>query len=576
MTAHSADQGWVQFVAAHLHPKEVRDCSGEQEFDALESELRARGTWEPVTSGNFKDCLVERVDANAVVGIEHAIHVCAKEPALVGPGAQFLPQNEAMQRIWPMFHRSAVDATLYSIPYALGASGSSVSQSGRLLTNNPALASKFARLVHVDARSAASDDRDRVRVIHLDGLGRERGLVCYFPDRRIIWAVGIDADTFLHHHAHTLRLASWQTADQGWLPIRANVLHVTSPRGDAHHILCAPPLRAHDFPAAFRGLEAGGWGFQILPSSVLWMHVDESGVLRAIFPERATILDLDGMPLSGNGVLSRALQDHALFRGVALTRNKQPWWQGMGHAAVYPMLDWSGRERTDPSDHLSAHHACAYAVPPRKSEWERAIEQPGGLPISAIAFVAHRRNVVPLVAETTGWDHGTLAGVTLQNDSRLYHDEGGEPLVDPMGMRSSCLCSLSDYIVGWLSIGRQLRKAPKVYRLNPSRTNAQNEPLLPDATVAFPWIVQRVEGSAQGRPTVTGFVPTEDSLGWTGLDAARRTELLRVDPTEWLGEVERSELLLAQLGKALPFELRREQAHFSERVQELARMRPSI
>jgi phosphoenolpyruvate carboxykinase (GTP) len=68
------------------------------------------------------------------------------------------------------------------------------------------------------------------------------------------------------------------------------------------------------------------------------------------------------------------------------------------------------------------------------------------------------------------------------------------------------------------------------------------------------WIVERVEGKADGVSTPIGFVPAVGEMDLSGLDVdeADVTEALRVNAHEWRAELPQIEEWFAFIGEKLP------------------------
>jgi phosphoenolpyruvate carboxykinase (GTP) len=82
------------------------------------------------------------------------------------------------------------------------------------------------------------------------------------------------------------------------------------------------------------------------------------------------------------------------------------------------------------------------------------------------------------------------------------------------------------------------------------------------------WIVERIDGSAEGRTTAIGVLPTPEALDLEGLDlpAEDLEVLLSVDPVVWAQEAERLPEYFAQFGEHLPQAITDEHAALVERL----------
>jgi phosphoenolpyruvate carboxykinase (GTP) len=71
------------------------------------------------------------------------------------------------------------------------------------------------------------------------------------------------------------------------------------------------------------------------------------------------------------------------------------------------------------------------------------------------------------------------------------------------------------------------------------------------------WIVERVEGTAQGAETAFGTTPRYDDLNWSGLDFSRAQyeQVTSLDKDAWKTELDLHDGLFKQLAYHLPAEI---------------------
>jgi phosphoenolpyruvate carboxykinase (GTP) len=126
----------------------------------------------------------------------------------------------------------------------------------------------------------------------------------------------------------------------------------------------------------------------------------------------------------------------------------------------------------------------------------------------------------------------------------------------------------------WLEIGTatDAEKLPKIYYVNWFRKNAEGKWLWPgfgENSRVLKWIVDRIEGRAQGKQTPIGILPAEGELDLDGLDipAEDLELLLTVDNDIWKQEAGLIPEYYAQFGDHLPKALAEEHAKLVERLQ---------
>ena len=72
------------------------------------------------------------------------------------------------------------------------------------------------------------------------------------------------------------------------------------------------------------------------------------------------------------------------------------------------------------------------------------------------------------------------------------------------------------------------------------------------------WIVERANGQALGTEGPLGWMPRYEDLDWTGMEdftPAQFHELMTIDRSAWVGEIQSHEELFANLYDRLPKEL---------------------
>jgi phosphoenolpyruvate carboxykinase (GTP) len=113
---------------------------------------------------------------------------------------------------------------------------------------------------------------------------------------------------------------------------------------------------------------------------------------------------------------------------------------------------------------------------------------------------------------------------------------------DSMAMKPFCGYHYGDYFAHWLSLDKSGAKLPAIFHVNWFRKDADGRFLWPgfgDNLRVLEWMIDRIEGRAQGVETPVGVVPDPAELRLDGLDlpAARLAELLAIDETGWQGEL---------------------------------------
>jgi len=261
------------------------------------------------------------------------------------------------------------------------------------------------------------------------------------------------------------------------------------------------------------------------------------------------------------------LRANAIFTNVALTDDGDVWWEGLTDEPPAHLTDWQGRDWTPDSPRPAAHPNSRFTVAASQCrsiapEWD----DPAGVPISAILFGGRRANAVPLVTESFDWQHGVFLATTVASEGTAAAETTvGELRRDPMAMLPFCGHNMARYFDHWLSMGAKStpEKLPRIYFVNWFRKDHEGRFVWPgfgENSRVLKWIVDRIEGRADGVETPLGLVPTRASLDTNGMSLTddQLDVLLAVDPDVWRAEATDIAAFYAQFGDALPVALRAE------------------
>jgi phosphoenolpyruvate carboxykinase (GTP) len=291
---------------------------------------------------------------------------------------------------------------------------------------------------------------------------------------------------------------------------------------------------------------------------IAWIHVDKHGQLRAINPERGFFGVAPNTSPKTNPNGMAMVRSNTIFTNVAMTPDREPWWEGMDTPAPAGLADWQGKA-WQPGGAPAAHPNSRFTVlasqcPSISPNWEA----PEGVPISGFIFGSRRAHVVPLVFEAFDWQHGVFLGSAMGTETTAaITGQVGVVRRDPMAMIPFCGYNMADYLAHWLSIGPRLKNPPKIFRVNWFRRDADGRFLWPgysENVRVLKWILERIQGGGQAIETAIGNVPPPGALDLSGLDMppARLAEALRVGKDDWVGALDELGQFYQTFGDRLP------------------------
>lgn len=577
-------QEWVQEMAALCEPDAIYWCDGtEEEYERLMSHLVKEGKAVPLNPNKRPHSYAFFSDPSDVARVEDRTFIASKDQRDAGPTNNWIDPDELKKTMMALYRGSMKGRTMYVIPFMMGPFGSPMSKIGIELTDSAYVVCNMKIMTRIGRHVLKELERVGSFVPCLHSVGYplkkgetdllwpsapiERKFIAHFPEERLIWSYGsgYGGNALLGKKCLALRIASVLARDEMWMAEHMLILKITNPEGVIKYILGAFPSACGKTNLSMLVPTLPGWKVETVGDDIAWLWMKDDGRLYAINPEAGFFGVAKGTSYDSNPNAMMSIRKNTIFTNVALTDDKDVWWEGIDGPTPNHLMDWKKEDWTPDKKTPAAHPNCRFTVSAKQcpviaEEWEN----PEGVPVSAILVGGRRPTTIPLIHEALSWSHGVFMGSMMGSEitAATLSNQIGHVRRDPFAMLPFIGYHVGDYLKHWLDMGKRTNEAllPKLYYVNWFRKDEDGDYLWPGFghnSRVLKWIFERCDGTAQAQLSPIGYLPTLDALDVRGvpMKASALEKLLTVDHHAWMDEIQSIRAYYQTIGEKLPRKL---------------------
>src|SRR5437899_2174809 len=341
---------WVEEAAGLTKPDRVVYCDGsEAEYRRMIAEMLRGGDTYALNEKTYPNGYLHRSNVNDVARTEHLTFICTPDQEDAGPTNNWMDPDAAKHKVGALFDGAMRGRTMYVVPYIMGPVKSPISKVGVEVTDSPYVVASMWIMSRMGktAVDRLGGSSEFVPGLHsLGDLDPMRRYIVHFPQEKLIWSVGsgYGGNALLGKKCFALRIASVMAREHGWMAEHMLSLGLEWPGGKVTYMAAALPSACGitNLAMMVSALETQGYRVWTVGDDISWMKIGDDGYLHAINPEAGFFGVAPGTGMKTNQNVMAAVHKNRLFTNVAMSSDREPWWEGIGSDPPAGLLNWKG------------------------------------------------------------------------------------------------------------------------------------------------------------------------------------------------------------------------------------------
>lgn len=578
-TSHPKLLKWIEDMASLCSPDQIFLVKGsEEEHHFFCQKLVQEEIFIPLQRKGSYWC---HTDPDDVARVEENTFICSYSKEDAGPTNNWKDPQEMKKVLTSLFKGCMKGRTMYVVPYLMGPPNSAFSIVGVEITDSLYVVVNLYLMARIgDLVLKSLEEKAFIPGMHSVGYPLEKGqkdsswpcnpkhrYIVHFPEERSIWSFGsgYGGNALLCKKCLALRIASVLGKEEGWLAEHMLILGLTNPQGKKKYLAAAFPSACGKTNLALLQSTLPGWKVSCVGDDIAWMRWGKEGRLYAVNPEKGFFGVAPGTSEKTNPLAMQIIKENTIFTNVALTQNRDVWWEGMSATIPDNLTTWLNTPYK--AGEKAAHPNSRFTAPIEQCPiLDEQYNSKEGVPLSAIIFGGRRASLYPLVREALHWSQGVFFGASLTSETTAAaKGKVGVVRHDPFAMLPFCGYHMGDYFSHWLAMGEgKDKKLPKIFQVNWFRKDPLTKEFLwpgyRDNIHVLKWIFESCEDTYEKVETPLGIFPSSHAIDFKSLYLPDDIylKLFDIDKKAWQKEAQDLEKYFEQFKPKWPSKLQQE------------------